>query len=225
MSNLTDEGYQVIRGVFADDEIKQLCKEADEVAETEGSVCVRRLRDKSEVFSQLANSVQLRGFIPKDLIPVRSILFDKTASENWPVAWHQDLTIAVKDKLDIEGYSTWSTKDGIVHVQPPEKLLKQMVTIRMHLDDTPAFNGALKVIPQSHLKGKIPSCKIKDYTICNEVICECEAGDILLMSPLILHSSSRSQQPNRRRIIHFEYAPIDALDESLEWHETLNTTI
>src|SRR5258708_7068147 len=31
--------------------------------------------------------------------PVRAILFDKTAGQNWPLAWHQDRTIAVAKRI------------------------------------------------------------------------------------------------------------------------------
>jgi len=32
---------------------------------------------------------------------VKAILFDKTPSMNWYVTWHQDLTIAVKEKIEV----------------------------------------------------------------------------------------------------------------------------
>jgi len=220
MNQLEQNGYQIIRSVFNTDEIADLRKEADCVAQTEGSACVRRLREKSAHFFQLATTDRLLKLLPDNLIPVRSILFDKTATENWPVAWHQDLTIAVNEKVDTDDYGPWSMKDGIVHVQPPEHLLKQMLTVRIHLDDTPATNGALKVIPGSHLKGKILSSEVKLHTSENEDVCACAAGDVLLMYPLILHSSSKSKEPDRRRIVHFEYALQDALDMKLNWHES-----
>ena len=135
---------------------------------------------------------------------IRSILFDKTPSENWPVGWHQDLTICTKSEAACEGYGPWSVKDGIPHVQPPVELLKSMVTARIHLDPTDSTNGALMVVPGSHLDGRIPPSSIAGRTPGNAHICECDPGDILLMSPLILHSSRRSTAPNRRRIIHFE---------------------
>jgi hypothetical protein len=47
---------------------------------------------------------------------VRGIFFDKNAEANWKVAWHQDLTIAVCEKLEVKGYGSWSIKAGIVHV-------------------------------------------------------------------------------------------------------------
>ncbi|MBG7609140.1 MAG: phytanoyl-CoA dioxygenase family protein [Verrucomicrobia bacterium] len=81
---------------------------------------------------------------------MRSILFDKTATENGPVAWHQGLTICTKQEIPTEGYGPWSNKDGVPHVQPPVALLKTMVTTRIHLDPTNSNNGALMVIPGSH---------------------------------------------------------------------------
>jgi len=122
-------------------------------------------------------------------------LFDKTASENWPVLWHQDLTIAVIEEKAATGYSIWSHKDGSPHVQPPVELLENMVTIRLHLDDATAANGALRVIPGSHCNGKISPNDIKSYHKEDVTTCECLTGDVLLMSPLLLHSSQRSENP------------------------------
>lgn len=157
---------------------------------------------------------------PAGLRPVRSILFDKTESENWPVPWHQDLTIAVSQEQQVSGYGPWSHKDGSPHVQPPVSLLGHMVTIRLHLDDTPATNGALRVIPGSHCAGRIGADALRDSDKDRAVTCECSSGDALLMSPLILHSSRRSEFPARRRVIHFEYARDEDLDPRLEWFES-----
>jgi hypothetical protein len=37
---------------------------------------------------------------------VRGIFFDKTPAANWPVAWHQDLTLAPAARHDKEGWTT-----------------------------------------------------------------------------------------------------------------------
>ena len=50
-------------------------------------------------------------------------------------------------------------------------------------------------------------------------ICTAKAGDVLVMRPLLLHSSSPAMQPLHRRVIHTEYAAI-ALPEGLEWSTT-----
>lgn len=220
MRSLARKGFQLHPGVFADDEIHLLRQEADRVASEAGSVCVRHLRGHSGIFRDLARSSKILSLLPNsDLQPVRSILFDKTPSENWPVAWHQDLTICTKAQTACEGYGPWSIKDGIPHVQPPVKLLEQMVTVRIHLDPTSGDNGALRVIPDSHLHGRLTSASIAEFTAAEPHTCECHSGDVLLISPLILHSSRRSASPSRRRIIHIEFAPTDALDARLAWHE------
>ncbi len=61
--------------------------------------------------------------------PVKGFLFDKTAKVNWKVAWHQDLTIAVKEKKTVEGFSPWSEKGGIPHVQPPVEILENLYNV------------------------------------------------------------------------------------------------
>jgi ectoine hydroxylase-related dioxygenase (phytanoyl-CoA dioxygenase family) len=221
MTSLLRDGYQVHRGVFSSAEIEDFRAESDGIATKAGSACVRRLIERSRLFGKLSASSRLLSLFPESkLLPIRSILFDKTPDENWPVAWHQDLTICVTEKLGCEGYGPWSVKDSIPHVQPPVALLRQMVTARIHLDPTNADNGALMILPGSHLHGKLASESIAQLTNESSITCECQPGDVLLMHPLILHSSKRSARPNRRRILHFEYAPPDALDSRLTWHET-----
>jgi ectoine hydroxylase-related dioxygenase (phytanoyl-CoA dioxygenase family) len=221
MNSLIRYGFQMHPGVFAEDEIHLLREEADRVAADAGSACVRRLCERSDMFRDLARSSEIRSLLPHpDLQPVRSILFDKTPSENWPVAWHQDLTICTQAETPCDGYGPWSCKDGVPHVQPPLALLASMVTVRIHLDPTGGENGALRVIPSSHLHGRLNQESIAALTAGGAHTCECQPGDVLLMSPLILHSSKRSSRPDRRRILHFEYAPTDALAPRLTWHES-----
>ncbi len=218
--NIISDGYEIHRKVICHDRLEILRQEADRVADQAGKACVRHLRSHSTLFDSLSTSEELLSLLPKGMHPVRSILFDKTESENWPVPWHQDLTIAVVAEKQIEGYRPWSHKDSSPHVQPPVSLLESMITIRLHLDETTATNGALRVIPQSHNKGKLSTLALRDYNKEEAITCTCSPGDALLMSPLILHSSSRSKHPNRRRVIHFEYAHQEYLDENLQWHES-----
>jgi len=221
MTLFSQSGYQIVRGVFSADEIGEFRAEADRVANEAGSVCVRHLNARSDLFTRLSFSDRIMDLMGDSFVPVRSILFDKTPDQNWPVAWHQDLTISVGEKMLAPGYGPWSVKDGVVHVQPPVALLEQMITVRVHLDETSAGNGALKVIPGSHQLGKIPAESIRAHTEGSHVVCECEPGDVLLMSPLLLHASSRSATPFRRRIVHLEYAPPQALERGLTWYEAV----
>ncbi len=220
MSDWLQEGFRIFSGVFSEEKLQQFRLEADRLATEEGRACVRHIREKSALFDQLACSTDLLSLLPPGLSPVRSILFDKTARENWPVAWHQDLSITVQHKLELPGYGPWSRKDGSVHVQPPVSLLEQMATLRIHLDDTPEENGALRVLPGSHAHGRLSNEAIQaQLQEVEELSCSCRAGDVLLMRPLLLHASRKSLQATRRRIVHVEYAPRDALAAALDWQE------
>jgi len=151
--------------------------------------------------------------------PVRAIHFDKSPHTNWLVAWHQDLTIAVNHQAELPGYGPWSTKDGVIHVQPPVEVLQNMITLRLHLDDADETNGALKVLPGSHLHGRLTTSGIDELrAIIPEEICRASKGDALLMRPLILHASGRSRADRHRRILHIEYAA-GPLPNGLEWND------
>ncbi len=169
--------------------------------------------------AQLRLADLVRPYLPDRPIPVRGIYFDKRPETNWLVAWHQDLTFVLKEQTEVAGFGPWSMKEGVPHVQPPVKLLEQMLTVRLHLDDTDAGNGALRVLPGTHRLGRLNADDIQRCRETgDEVLCEAKSGDVLLMRPLLLHASSRSSSPRRRRVLHIEFAGFP-LPEPLEWHE------
>jgi len=128
------------------------------------------------------------------------------------------LTIAVKEKRETEGFTVWTRKAAVEHVQPPVGILERMITLRFHLDDADAANGALKVIPKSHKNGRLSAEEIKFRRRANETrLCSVKKGDCLIMRPLILHSSSAGTSPKNRRVIHFEFSA-DDLPNGLDWY-------
>jgi len=219
-ATLQSEGYVLFRGVVDQGEVARLREAADRLVEAAGASCVRRILVKSPAFADLAVASSIIERLPPGLWPVRGILFDKTSERNWPVGWHRDTTIAVKERRETEGYGPWTVKEGVVHVCPPTGLLAQMTSVRIHLDDTPESNGALRVIPGSHVGSPLPGAERAEEM--EAATCECRTGDVLLMSPLLLHSSPRAVDPCRRRVIHIEYAPLAALHSRLEWSESVS---
>ncbi len=148
----------------------------------------------------------------------KAIYFDKPPLSNWYVTWHQDTTITVKEKRETEGFFGWTRKDGMVGVCPPEAILKNTVTVRIHLDDTDARNGALQVIPGSQQK-RLSDAEIALITG-NSIpqTCEVGCGGVHLMKPLLLHASAKTQTQKHRRVIHLEFNSLD-LPNGLEWAE------
>jgi ectoine hydroxylase-related dioxygenase (phytanoyl-CoA dioxygenase family) len=137
----------------------------------------------------------------------RAILFDKTPAANWKVGWHQDTSIAVEKQAEEPGFGPWSVKAGVVHVRPPVEVLERMLTVRLHLDDCDADNGALLVMPGSHREGYLEPDAVRSLHLRGmPAICETRAGGALLMRPLLLHASGPATRPAHRRVIHLEYA-------------------
>ena len=105
-------------------------------------------------------------------------------------------------------------------MQPPLDISQNIFTIRIHLDDTNEHNGALKVIPKSHLKG-IYRPETINWETETEIICKVPKGGIMIMRPLLLHSSGRTTSSKKRRVIHIEFSNMELPDE-LKWAERMN---
>ncbi|MDX1973626.1 MAG: phytanoyl-CoA dioxygenase family protein [Candidatus Sumerlaeia bacterium] len=163
-------------------------------------------------FFELAQSV-----LGNSAQPVRVILFDKSPEANWSVPWHQDLSIAVSGEGLPEGYGQRSIKEGVPHIIPPQRILENMVTLRLHLDACPLESGPLVVSPGSHRYGKSKDGQIAPEVLeANSMTCIAELGDVLMMRPLLFHRSSKATSPTSRKILHVEYAGVE-LDHPLEW--------
>lgn len=144
----------------------------------------------------------------------KSIWFDKPAGGNWFVGYHQDISINVAEKKEVPGFSRWTSKHGLIGVVPPEDILMNTLTMRIHIDRADGSNGALKVRPGSHRNGirQVPAEELP------EIECPMEAGDVMLMRPLLLHASMRSSSNAPRRVLHLEVTN-NELDGGLNWRE------
>jgi hypothetical protein len=215
---LEQTGYAFVARVLAPAEQQRLTN-----ALGAGNAAGRRNVLSIPEVAQLASSTLIldlvRPYLPSEPLPVRSIFFDKSPEVNWPVAWHQDLTIAVSARLEVPHFGPWSIKDDVHHVQPPVEILQHMLTVRLHLDDCDETNGALRVLPGSHRLGRFPADRIQELRQeRSDVMCCLRAGDAMLMRPLLLHASGRSRSVRHRRVLHIEYAAL-SLPEGLRWHD------
>ena len=148
---------------------------------------------------------------------VKAIYFDKPTLLSWRVGWHQDLMINVDCRVALPGFGPWTRKAEGVAVQPPAAVLENMCTVRIHLDDCDATNGALNAVPGSHRHGVVQHTNIAPL-VTEPVLCEVPAGGAVLMRPLVLHASNRSTGARPRRVIHLEFASVE-LPDALQWRE------
>ncbi|WP_145362636.1 phytanoyl-CoA dioxygenase family protein [Stratiformator vulcanicus] len=148
---------------------------------------------------------------------VRATIFEKPIDLPWGLPWHRDMTIGVRQRADVPGFTAWSVKSGIPHVRPPREVLDGMLALRLSLDANDDDNGALRVIRGSHRDFDVSADAPPESAI---VTCATEAGGVVAMRPTIMHGSLEPREPRRRRIVHFEYADRD-LPQPLEWRHDI----
>lgn len=228
---LLEKGFSVIETIYTHDEVQRILEviattdtSKDTFRKSSDLFAIRQfLKEVPATFDLIFND-QLRAVIKEvagdDFFVVKSIYFDKPEASNWYVAYHQDLTISVDRKIDIANFGPWTTKQNQFAVQPPTTILENITTIRIHLDDTDEHNGALRVVSQSHLK-KIYRPETINWEEETEVSCSVKQGGLMLMKPLTLHSSGRTTNNKKRRVIHIELSNVE-LPDALQWAERID---
>jgi hypothetical protein len=227
-ARVEQHGFSIHRHVVPHESIRSLNEEIDAVdagdavrARRGRTYAVRNALDVLPTAHRMAQTCAIQNlaarYLPGAPRITRVILFDKNPEANWKVPWHQDVTLAVRERVDAPGFGPWSVKAGVVHVQPPAEVLASMITLRIALDDCDATNGPLLVLPGTHDAGLLDDAAIRRARETIEpVACTCEAGDIVVMRPLILHASTPAHNPRRRRILHLEFAG-EELPGGLRW--------
>ncbi len=221
LNQLQIQGYQIKKAIYTESEIQEILQILSEKKVAKKFGVRRFLVDNSALLPIILNDNLrqiIQSFSDKALI-IKSIYFDKPPNANWIVNWHQDLTINVNGKIKQEAFKNWRVLKARTVVQPPLEILENIVTVRIHLDECRLENGALQVVPKSHLNGIL---KVENIELLNQkaIICEANQGDILLMKPLILHASKRVQNNSNRRVIHIEFCDKE-LPIGLEWNEQI----
>lgn len=238
LSDWHRNGYAIVPDVLTAETVDRLLMlvetarrredRAEAVANRSGVYALRNLTDVIPEILLLLQlpSVQriLQNILSAPAFLVRSTLFDKTVGANWGVFWHQDLSIAVCERYEVPGFRAWTKKAGVVSVQPPAELMSRIVAVRLHLDDCTINNGALRVLPGTHISGRLDAGEVETAASAKtEVICEVPAGGAVLMNPLTLHSSLPMTTAEHRRVIHLEFADFD-LTAPLQWKYRIPVT-
>ena len=221
-------GFTIIENIYTANEVEKILQAINQ-ADTSGQAfrksanvfAVRQFlkeipATKNLLFNDKLNTV-VNQIFGSNYFVVKSIYFDKPEQSNWFVAYHQDLTISVNKKASLVNYGPWTVKQNQFSVQPPLDILENIFTVRIHLDDTDENNGALKVIPKSHVKN-IYRPETIDWKKETETICQVKRGGIMIMKPLLLHASNRTTNNSKRRVIHIEFSNKN-LPAEINWAE------
>jgi hypothetical protein len=216
---LSDAGYAVVAtGCHT-----ELLGWLRETVFREGMAGTRCLLDHPavlEAVGKLRGGLQAIGVLGRQAVAVQAIGFDKSASANWKVAWHQDLMFPLAHSVATEGYGIPCTKAGVVYARPPRAVLEAMVAVRLHVDGCDETNGPLRVSPGTHRLGILSCAEVAGVVERHgEVTCLAREGEALLLHPLTLHASSAARQPRHRRVLHVVFHSGEPVAEA--WHRAV----
>jgi ectoine hydroxylase-related dioxygenase (phytanoyl-CoA dioxygenase family) len=204
------DGYAILEGVATPGRVAVLIEATRDYASGASDGRLARSRE----LSSIAEAVLGPG-----AFAIRGLFFDKTPTVNWNLPWHQDLTVAVRERREVPGFGPWTLKGGIPHAIAPADLLTRMVTIRLHLDDCGPSSGPMRVLSGSHANGKLDPAAIAARTARGHAVdCLVPAGGVVVMRPLLLHASASGTGLGHRRVIHLEYAA-ETLPGGPAWYQ------
>ena len=219
LTSFRDDGFAIIPRVI---ETAECLLAAEQIATLTGSAGTRNLLSFSwcqELAAKISHHPDIAKLLRKDARPVLCTYFEKSTEMNWLVPAHQDLSIPVRERVSDPALHGWSVKEGQVFVQAPDETLAELFAVRVHIDRCGPEDGALRVVPGSHRNGRLPMAEIGVIrSLEGDVLCTAEAGDALVMRPLLIHASSKSRGDSTRRILHFLFGPAE-LPCGLEWPE------
>ena len=158
-----------------------------------------------------------RQVLGAEALPFRATLFDKSPQANWLVVWHQDIALPLRNRHDMPSWGPWSVKDGAVYAHAPASVLRQVLALRIHLDDSTTHNGPLRVLPGTHTEGVLSDDASHEFAAQVEPAdCLVAQGGVLAMRPLLIHASSKSQSDALRRVLHIENSASMTVGKGLE---------
>lgn len=227
--DLARDGFTIIRGVLSAQQCLDVAKEirdsfgAGEADAIEGQsrrivggrnlICLwdgwRRVLDHADLTRLIHQQIGIDAGL------VRILYFDKPPGQGWALSLHRDKTIAVaQHHIPTDPFTKPTVKANVPHVEATEDLLQSMLTLRIHLDPMCDANGPLVVVPGSH-SDLASTCDEPSVPI------HCDAGDVFVMRPLLLHGSRAPSTDTQlhRRVVHLEMASSEILPGRYLWHQ------
>jgi len=205
-----DQGFAIVPDVMEHRELADVAADLSTSALSRSRAGIRhamRIPSVAAIAQHPKLRALARSILGPSTVPYRATLFSKTRNTNWLVAWHQDTALPLAERDERPGWGPWSVKEGVLYAHAPEWALFQVIALRLHLDDSTAENGPLRVIPKTHKQGVLTDDAIHELaTNTPPITCIVPRGGVLAMRPLLVHGSSKSHGEEPRRVLSIEYA-------------------
>ncbi len=137
-SRIAQEGFAIIERIYSSAEIEQIItiiNQADKSTSTfrksTGLFAIRQFLKEIPESIPLVFNHNLKTIVSElfgtDYFLIKSLYFDKPEQSNWFVSYHQDLTISVDKKAELNDYGPWTVKQNQFAVQPPLQVLEKHI--------------------------------------------------------------------------------------------------
>ncbi len=200
VQQISEQGFAVVQAAISQAAVDQLTSEIDRslaseelsgtaLRSSDGTVyAARNVLDLLPSAAQAWLTPRLEQLLLSVLGPefglVRGLFFDKPPQRSWSLPWHRDQTIAVAEHVRPLGrFSKPTLKAGVAHVIAPDSLLREMLTLRIHLDPVTDENGPLQVIPGSH---RLDDSGGERFPAQPAVAIHAQRGDTLVRHPVLI---------------------------------------
>jgi hypothetical protein len=201
-----DPGYRLVQRAFNRDEIAAL---TPVLAGIPSNAAGKRWagRELAALLQSPATRpvlYRLRTLLP-GMAVIRAVAFRKDADANWFVPPHQDRSIPVPSPALLPGFGNLTRKDNGWQAEAPVSILAAMRNCRIFVDPATVDDGPLEVIAGSHRRGRVDQAEMP-AAIGNRTWLPLtgESGDVVILSPLLLHRSRRAAAPSGRRVLQLE---------------------
>ena len=222
------DGYAFFEHVFTPTEVGELVEALghsfdidDESVRSRAGVpyAARNVLDSCPELARLWRHPLLVRLVHEVLGPhaglVRALYLDKSPEVSWAVPWHKDIVVPVRPGSEqSEVFSKPTDRAGVPHAEAPVNVLRRMLTLRIHLDDSGVDNGPLRVLPGSHQTGK--DLVTEGY---DSMPVYAHPGDVLALRPLLAHKSGHVKEGTtaHRRVLQLQFAASPDLPDGFEW--------
>ncbi len=219
MRSFQKRGFEIFEEIFDEQECKAI------LSDLHPSVRMNAPGYRSLLGGRFVESIawdarlikMAEGLLSGTAVPYKAILFDKSHNANWLVPWHQDRVLPIRNRFVDPEWGPWTAKGGVNFAHAPTWAMNRIVAFRIHLDNSEAHNGPLRVIPGSHLHGVLDQREVVELSKKSDFeICTVRKGGVLAMRPLLIHASSKSTSQMPRRVLHIEYADSLRLADGIE---------
>jgi ectoine hydroxylase-related dioxygenase (phytanoyl-CoA dioxygenase family) len=215
IDSIEQNGFSIMPALFSSDYVDHLSEDIDRLSPRRSRAGIRHALQLDPVKDLAAEPLLTEiacGVLGSACFPFRATLFDKSSRSNWLVVWHQDTALPLHDRSEVSSWGPWSIKEEIHYAHAPAGTLSQVLALRIHLDDSTAENGPLRVLPRTHNLGVLSDDGLHDIAArITPVDCVVGKGGVIAMRPLLVHASSKSRVDRPRRVLHIEYAAADAI--------------